>query len=105
MDRTYLRIFWGKEALHLSLVGETVVSVAGHDDMVHEGEVEYFGGFFYPCGEFHVLATGLRLARGVVVAEGDGGGLAHDGGAHEEADVHGRRGETALADTLLADDS
>ena len=90
--------------LQFSLVGEAVEPVAGHDDMVHEGEAEYFGGFFGPGREFDVLAAGLRLARGVVVAKGDGGGFAHDGGAHEEADVHGRRGETALADTLLADD-
>ena len=72
--------------------------------MVHEGEAEYFGGFFGSGREFDVLAAGLRLARRVVVAKGDGGGFAHDGGAHKEADVHGRRGETALADTLLADD-
>ena len=87
------------------LVGKAEVggcAIANHD-MIHDGDAQELAGLDQALREGAILAAGLRVAAGVVVAAEDGGRVGQDGGFKCFAHMHHTRRQAPDGDGIDPD--
>jgi len=72
------------------------VATISDDDMIHEVEAHQLASPLELIGQVIVVLAGAQVARRVVVANGNDGGVSKDGLTHDDTDV-----DTYLADTSV----
>ena len=82
------------------MVEEAVIAFVANDDMVFHGNVQEFAGSHEFLGQFAVVGAGPRVARRVVVAHDDAGGIEFQRVLEDDFRIGDDMGGSAVANTL-----
>ena len=82
-----------------------VVGTIGDDDMVEKADAHQATGILNGVSEVVVHLAGVQAARGVVVADGQDGGIGQHGFANDDADIHTDLADAATGDAHLLDET
>ena len=79
------------------------IGAIGDDDVVEEVDAHEAAGLLDAAGQVVIVLTGAEVARGMVVADSEDGGIVHHRLAHDQPDIDTHLGDATTGDTRLTD--
>lgn len=84
----------------LALLSVGVIAAVGYDDVVGKVDAHHVAGLLYALRQAVVVAAWARVLAGVVVGQGEDGGVVEQCLAHDDAHVNSRFADAAVRDAL-----
>ena len=84
---------------------EGVILSVGDDDVVHEVDAHHVTSVTDASREFFVGLAGGKVARGMVVTDGEDGGISQYSLADDDADIDGSLRDAPMGDAYFLDET